>query len=139
MLMVDETPPPTDSSEERTDLADLVRDRTAELGISVRALAAACIDPKEPEAGPLWTRSTLGNLLAGERVKPPRIPELRALAEGLKVPLLRVQDAAAAQFFGMDSVYSRDRKVRATVPGFNDLSPEDQRKVVELVERFRRG
>ena len=139
MLMIDETTSSTDSSEERVDLADLVRARMAEERLSVRALAAACVDPKDPDVGPLWTRSTLGNLLAGERVKPPRLPELRALAAGLNLPLRRIQDAAAAQFFGMDSVYSDDETVRAIVPHLDGMSPEDIRKIQALIEAFRKG
>ncbi|WP_406000743.1 XRE family transcriptional regulator [Streptomyces sp. NBC_00829] len=137
--MTDEATPHADSSEERADLSHLVRERMAENRISLRALAAACIDPEDRDTGPLWTRGTLGNLLAGERVKPPRLPELRALAAGLRVPLRVIQDAAAAQFFGMDSVYSEDAQVRAMVHGFEDLSPEDRRKVLAIIETFRQS
>lgn len=131
--MTDERPPPT----ERTDLADLVRDRMAANNISLRTLAAAAIDPEDPQAGPLWTRSTLANLLVGGRVKPPRVPELRALAAGIALPLRSVQDAAAAQFFGMDAVYSPDEEVRTMVHHIAKLSPEDRRKIQALIDEFR--
>lgn len=137
--MTDETKPPTDSSEERTDLADLVRARMAELGIGLRPLAAASIDPEAPGAGPLWTRGTLSNLLAGERVKAPRLPELRALAAGLTLPLRALQDAAGAQFLGIETVYAEDRQARALLRHFDQLSEADRAKVIAMVEAYRRA
>ncbi|MDI9885879.1 XRE family transcriptional regulator [Streptomyces sp. HNM0645] len=132
------TPPPT--STERTDLADLVRDRMAELGIGLRPLAAASIDPENPAGGPLWTRPTLQNFLGDrKRIKAPGPAELRALAAALQLPLRDVQDAAAAQFFGMDALYSPDESVRAMVRNFEALGPEDRQKVIALMERFRNG
>lgn len=118
----------------RTDFTDLVRTRMNELSIGSRTLAAACIDPEDPEAGPLWTRSTLDNLLNGRHIKPPEFPQLRALAVGLKVHITLVQEAAGSQFLGIDSVWSRDGKARALVIGFREMAPEDQAKVLALIE-----
>ncbi|MFE0039464.1 XRE family transcriptional regulator [Streptomyces sp. NPDC059015] len=134
--MTDKTTPPP-IAPERTDLADLVRDRMAELGIGLRPLAAASIDPENPAAGPLWTRPTIQKFLSGGKIKAPGPAELRALAAALQLPLRDVQDAAAAQYFGMDALYSSDGTVRAMVHDFEALSPEDRQKVIALMERFR--
>ena len=127
---------------QRTDLSDLVRQRMEELGHSYRTLADACVDPEDPEAGPLWKRSTLDSLSKGQRVKAPDFPQLRALAAGLQLPLGDIQGAAGSQFLGIDTVWSADGKVRALVEGFRDMDPEDQDKVLALMEsrrRVRRG
>ncbi|MFF8290471.1 hypothetical protein ACF068_14750 [Streptomyces sp. NPDC016309] len=142
--MTDETTRPTGSSGRRTDLADLVRARVDELGVSVRALAARCIDP-EPELqpaeernhGPLWTRGTLQNLINGERVKAPGAAELRALAAGLRLNVRLLQDAAAAQYFDRDAVYTPDERVRTMIYHFEELSEEDQVKVLRLMESWK--
>ena len=55
---------------DRADLSELVRNQLAELGVSVRSLAEASYDPKEPKAGPQWTRGTLNNLVNGVKIKP---------------------------------------------------------------------
>jgi hypothetical protein len=146
MMMTGEATRPTDSSGRRTEFADLVRKRMEELSVSVRALAARCIDPnpelqpvpqQERELGPLWSRGTLQNLINGERVKAPGPAELRALAAGLKLPLRLLQDAAAAQYFDRDAVYTPDARVRAMIAHFEELSEEDQLKVLRLMESWR--
>jgi hypothetical protein len=118
----------------RTDFTDLVRTRMTELNLGSRTLAAACIDPEDPDAGPLWTRSTIDNLLKGRRIKPPEFPQLRALAAGLQVHITLVQETAGSQFLGIDSVWSQDGKARALVIGFREMAPEDQAKVLALIE-----
>ncbi len=122
----------------RTDLTDLLRARMKELGYGSRTLAAACIDPEDPDAGPLWSRSTLDNLLNGRRIKTPDFPQLRALAVGLQLPLGQLQEATGSQFLGIDTVWSADGKVRALVEGFRDMDAEDQAKVLALMESHRK-
>lgn len=122
----------------RTDLSDLVRQRMEQLGQSFRTLADACIDPEAPGAGPLWKRTTIDSLSKGQRIKAPDFPQLRALAAGLQLPLGVVQEAAGSQFFGIDTVWSADGKVRALVVGFSDMDAEDQEKVLALMESRRR-
>jgi transcriptional regulator with XRE-family HTH domain len=130
-------------AQERYDLSDLVRDRMDELGLSYRRLEELCRDPEatprgasEPE--PLWKRGTLENLAKRRRVQIPDFERLRALAAGLQVPLGRVQEAAGRQFFGVDTVWSADRRVRALVEGFDGLDAEDQARVLALMESRRR-
>lgn len=125
---------------ERTDLSDLIRDRRDHLGLTYEELAALCIDDEAVgvNAEPLWSRSTLHALAQGRRVKPPTFPMIRALAVGLQVPLRAVQETAGAQFFGIDTVWSPDGKVRALVRDFDELDDEDQAKVLALMESRRR-
>jgi hypothetical protein len=122
---------------ERTDLSDLVRDRMEQLGLSYRSLADACIDPEDAEAGPLWKRGTIENLAKGQTIKAPTVPQLRALAAGLQVPLGLAQEAAGAQFLGIDTVWSEDGRARALVHHFQEMDDEDQAKVLALMESWR--
>lgn len=122
----------------RTDLSDLLRSRKEELGISIRDLVAACVDPEDRAAGPLYRRTTLDNLMKGEGVKAPTFAQLRALHEGFRLPLGLVQEAAGSQFLGIDTVWSADRKVRTLVHEFQDLDSEDQARVMALMESWRK-
>ncbi|WP_432124086.1 XRE family transcriptional regulator [Streptomyces sp. C10-9-1] len=144
MTMSDTTTSQTPPPKRRADLEDLARERLAELGISIRALASRTIDPNpelQPEGerreGPLWNRETLRNLLNGVKAKAPTPAELRALAAGLEVPLRAVQDAAIGQWFESDVIYTSDATVRAIVYRAEELSEEGRRKVLELIEEFR--
>jgi transcriptional regulator with XRE-family HTH domain len=65
--------------------------------ITIRAFAAAAVDPKSKEG---LSKSTVGNLVQGHAIKP--TPEIvRAIAAGLGVPLARVQAAAMEQYIGV--------------------------------------
>jgi len=122
----------------RTDLSDLVRTRREELGQSFRVLADACIDPEAPDDGPLWGRSTLDRLSKGLHITPPDFGQLRALAAGLQLPLGLLQEAAGAQFLGIDTVWSEDGQVRALVHEFREMDAEDQEKVRVLMQSWRK-
>ncbi len=135
-----------EESQERTDLSDLVASRMEELGLSYRRLEELCLDPGAPAGGEtverLWKRGTLENLAKGRRIKTPDLPQLRALAAGLQLELDEVRAAAGAQFLGIDTVWSQDGRVRALVAGFREMDPEDQDKVLALMQsrrRIRRG
>jgi hypothetical protein len=80
--------------------AMLIQERRAELHLSYVALASEAIDPK---TGVSITYSWIHRLERGHPVIPPQLPQLRALATGLRLPLARLQEAAAAQFFGMQA------------------------------------
>lgn len=124
---------------QRTDLADLVRVRMEELGLSYRGLPALCIDPKAPDAGPLWTRGTVENLAKRRVIKAPKPAELRALAAGLSLPLRLVQEAAAAQFFGIETVWSEEDDVRLLVRDYRALGPEDRERLREIARAWGPG
>lgn len=126
---------------ERFDLSDLVRARMDELGLSYRRLEELCRDPEAspdtPAAEPLWARGTLENLAKRRRVRVPDFPRIRALAAGLQLPLGDIQAAVGSQFLGIDTVWSADGQVRAMVPGYATMGPEDQAKVHALMEEYR--
>lgn len=122
----------------RWDLADLVNQRKGEIGLSFRKIAEAAVDPVDPMAGSLWTRGTLENLAKREPVKAPSAPALRALAVGLQVPLRLVQEAAAAQWFGVETVYDDgvDPETRLLVRRYQQMSPEDRRRLQIIAETY---
>ena len=122
-------------TDERTDLSDLVRHRRAELRLGLRGLAERCIDPQNPAAGSLWTRTTLSTLETG-KIKPPRLPELRALARGLDLQLGKVQDAAGAQFFGIDTMWSASGEARAFVERADRMTPDQRAQLMRLIDAF---
>ncbi|MEU0372391.1 hypothetical protein ABZ070_19395 [Streptomyces sp. NPDC006283] len=122
---------------ERHQLGDLVLDRKNALRLSYEKLGARCVDPVTGEQS--VKSSWLHRLATRLPVQAPDVPALRGMAAGLEVPLRTVQDAAAAQFFGMDTVYSGDASVRAIVPHLDGMSPEDVRKIKALIEAYRNG
>lgn len=128
---------------EHTDLSDLVRPRMDELGLSYRTLAEQCDaycqqSEVTPAPGQRWTRGTLENLAKGRRIIPPDTLKLQALAAALQLPLRTLQEAAGRQFFGVDTKWSADGKVRALIADFDELDEEDQARVLALIESRRR-
>ncbi|MGW2260082.1 XRE family transcriptional regulator [Streptomyces sp. NPDC001780] len=121
----------------RMDLSRLVRERRAELGLSLRKLADRCIDPKGATGTPLWKFAVINKLERELPVIPPQLPELRALAAGLQLPLHEVQDAAGAQFFGIDTVWHNNR-VRAMVRNYEAMSSGDKELLERLMETWLR-
>ncbi|MEU7639851.1 XRE family transcriptional regulator [Streptomyces sp. NPDC039016] len=119
----------------RTDLSDLVRKRRAQLRLSLRALASRCVDPKDPDAGSRWTHATLANLET-KSIKAPGVPELRALAAGLDLPLRLLQEAAGVQYLGIDTAWSDDGETRTLVHHYWELPPDDRAKVRALIESW---
>lgn len=127
-MMTTENPTPS-------HLSDLTRKRMEELGIGYRALADACIDPQHPENGSLWKRGTVENLAKSRGVKAPNDAQLRALAAGLRLPVLAVQQAAAAQFFGMVSErWSQSEDVRVLLARIDELDEEGVAELDELAQ-----
>lgn len=121
----------------RRQLSDLITRRKEKIGASYEDLAARCIDPETGRQAVKY--SWLHRLATTGQVKPPDVDQLRALAVGLDVPLRTVQDAAAAQYFGLDAVYTEDEQVRTALYHFEELSPEDRRKVILLMEAFKKS
>lgn len=118
----------------RTQLADLVRERKTQLGLSYERLASRCVDPVTGER--TVTSSWLHRLATGLTVQPPSLPDLRGMAAGLDVPLGRVQDAAGAQFFGIDVVWSASGDARALVERADRMTPEQREQLMRLLDTF---
>lgn len=128
----------------RTDLADLVRTRRGELGLSLRKLAEQCIDPEDP-GEPLWKFGVLHRLEKGLPILRPSGPEVRALAAGLRLPVDDVKNFVDAEFLditnetptpNITTVWSEDHKTRAMVRDYESMDPEDQEKVRQLIRTW---
>lgn len=119
---------------ERTQFRDLVRERRAALGLSYARLAARCIDPQSGEQ--TVKDSWLHRVESGLPVTPPDFPQLRGLAVGLDVPLGWVQDAAGAEFFGIDTVWAQSGEARALVERADHLTPQQREQLMRLLDTF---
>lgn len=120
-------------------LSELVRDRRAELRLTLTALAARCIDPESRDVRPVWTADELDQLERLEpdvRAEPPPYPALQALAAGLRLPLRAIQDAVGVQFYDLTAVEHPSMRVRALVAGWEGLSREDQDRILGIIETW---
>jgi transcriptional regulator with XRE-family HTH domain len=124
-------------TEQRTDFADLVRQRRAELNISVRRLAEQSVDPETGEHP--FKFGWISKLERGESTDAPSEATLRALHVGLSLPLRVVQEAAAAQYLGMQSfIWSQDRTTRVLAARIEEMSDEERRQLADIAETFAR-
>ncbi|MFF3497428.1 XRE family transcriptional regulator [Streptomyces sp. NPDC002795] len=125
----------------RTDLSDLVRDQMKERGLGYRTLAEAAIDPEHPELGPLYTKSTIENLIKNRGVKAPTEGQLRALAAALHLPVSALQRAASAQFFGHVSerwdVEGKRRLFLARIEGIDEEELDELDELAQILLRRR--
>ncbi|MFF9215568.1 hypothetical protein [Streptomyces viridosporus] len=120
---------------ERTDLSDLLRDRMAELGLSYRTAADATVDPRQPEAGPLYKRGTLENLLKNQIGRAPSEAQCRALAAAFRLPLTAVQRAVAAQYQGyIAERWNRSAKARVLVARIDEMDDDRLEQLMRLAD-----
>ncbi|WP_233534360.1 helix-turn-helix domain-containing protein [Streptomyces murinus] len=121
---------------QRTDFADLVRQRRAELGISVRKLADQSIDP---DTGTQAKFGWISKVERGQSTDAPSAATLRALAVGLAVPLRVLQEAAAAQYLDMSSfIWSQDRTTRVLAAHIEEMTDEERQQLADIAETFAR-
>lgn len=126
------------AEQQRSELADLVRRRRAELGISLRTLAERAIDPEPPPGEPAeqvkygW----ISKLENGKPTDAPSEAQLRALGAGLELPARALQQAAAAQYLGLAEVWSGDQNARVLVARIEEMSPEDLAQLAAIAETF---
>ncbi|MHC3392048.1 XRE family transcriptional regulator [Streptomyces lavendulocolor] len=111
-----------------------MRERKEALGLSYDRLASRSVDPETGEAAVKY--SWLHRLATGLPVQAPSLAQLRGLAAGLEVPLARVQEAAGAEFFGIDTVWSTSGEARALVERADRLTPEQREQLVRLLDTF---
>lgn len=122
---------------ERTQLRDIVNERKEELGLGYERLAARCIDP---ESGEQTVKSSwLHRLATGKPVEAPNYETLRGMAAGLDVPVGVLQDAASAQFFGVDPVFSETAEGRAFLADADRLTPAQRAAVRALMRSMTEG
>ncbi|MCF2130182.1 XRE family transcriptional regulator [Strepomyces sp. STD 3.1] len=120
---------------ERTDLSDLLNNRMAELGLSYRTAADATVDPRHPEAGPLYKRGTLENLLKNRVASAPSEAQCRALHAAFRVPLVAVQRAVAAQYQGyVAEHWDRSEKARVLIARIDEMGDGDIDRLNRLVD-----
>lgn len=125
------------ATNERTQLRDIVVQRKDELGLGYQRLAARCIDP---ESGEQTVKSSwLHRLATGEPVEAPSYEMLRGMAAGLEVSVGELQDAASAQFFGSDPVFSETAEARAFLADADRLTPTQRAAIRALMRSFTEG
>lgn len=126
---------------QRTDFSDLVRERRAELGLSLRDLEARSIDP-EPEEGDEPEQAKFGwisKVEKNQRIDIPTAGLCRALAEGLQLPRRVVAGAAAAQYLQSDPfVWSDDRTTRVLAARIEEMTAEERLQLAAIAETFAR-
>ncbi|MCX5201094.1 helix-turn-helix transcriptional regulator [Streptomyces sp. NBC_00237] len=118
---------------QRTQLADLVRRRRAELGISLRTLSEAAFDRQTGEQAKFGWISKLEN---GKPTDAPSEPMLKALAAGLELPLRVLQEAAAAQYLGMGEVRSVNGRARLLIARIEEMGEDDLAQLSAIAETF---
>jgi transcriptional regulator with XRE-family HTH domain len=119
--------------QQRSELADLLRERRAALGISLRTLADRSIDPETGEAAKFgW----IGKVENGKPTDAPTPAQLRGLAVGLELPARALQKAAAAQYLGLAEVWSGDQNAHVLVARIEEMSPEDLAQLAAIAETF---
>jgi transcriptional regulator with XRE-family HTH domain len=123
---------------ERTQFRDIVVQRKEELGLGYERLAARCIDP---ETGTQTVKSSwLHRVATGENVEPPKYEMLRGMAAGLEVPVSVLQDAASAQFFGVQKVtFSETAEAQAFLEDADRLTDAQREAVRALMRSLTEG
>lgn len=129
------------SEQRRSDFTDLLRERRAELGLSLREMEARSVDP---ESGVQAKFGWLSKVENGKPVDAPKVELLKALSVGYRLPEDVLKAAAAAQFFGyapsagVGVVWSEDLSTRILVAQAEELSEEDRRQLADIAETFAR-
>ncbi|WP_164551778.1 helix-turn-helix transcriptional regulator [Streptomyces sp. WAC 01529] len=127
--MAAQDPSPTD--DQRTQFRDLIRELRQQSGLSLVRFAERAVDPlTKTTVKPGW----IHRLESGEPVTPPQLPELRALAEAGGCDLEILQDAASAQFHGVDPVYSASGEARAFVRKTERLTPKQRAQLQAFLD-----
>ncbi|WP_432114050.1 helix-turn-helix domain-containing protein [Streptomyces sp. S1] len=117
--------------ERRQQFADLIRRRRAELNLGLTAFAARAVDPA---SGVKVSRGWIHRLEKGEPITPPVVEELRALAVASELPLEHLQDAAGAQFHGVDALKSGSTESKAYVHKLDQLPADQRDRLLRLID-----
>lgn len=120
------------ATETRDDLSRLVKERRAELGLSLARVVAACGDP---ELNVSW----LSRLEHNQVREIPGRDRLAALSKGLQLPFRVVAGACAAQFLGYGEVESEDGEARAIAARLHELSAAELVQLRAIVDAFARS
>ncbi|MEU8717523.1 hypothetical protein [Streptomyces sp. NPDC048663] len=131
MAATDGNPGETVSGPERAQLADLIRERRAELRESLDVFARKAVDPA---TGTRVTRGWIYRLEKNENVTAPTYEELCALGASAGLPVERLQDAAAAQFFNLDTLHSGTGEAVAYVRKLDQLPADQRARLLSLID-----
>jgi len=122
---------------ERTDFTYLLKDRRAELGLSLREMEARCVDPASGTQAKFGWLSKVEN---GKPVDTPKEELLVALSIGYGIPEKTLKAAAARQFLGLELagdssvVWSDDHTTRIIVAHAGAMTEEDRQELAEIAE-----
>lgn len=121
----------TRDPERRTQFADLIKRRRAELNLGLNKFADRAVDPV---TGVKVTRGWIYRLETGEPVTPPVFEEIRALAAAADLPVEALQDAAGSQFHGVDPLVSGSSEAKAYVHKLDQLPTEQRERLLQLID-----
>lgn len=116
----------------RTQFRDLVAERKDALKLSYVKLAAKCLHPVTGEQ--TVRHAWLQRVVTGEAVEAPDYDALLGMSIGLEVDMDVLQDAASAQFFGAQKIFSESADGRAFLEDADRLS-ESQREAIRTLMR----
>ncbi|MFC8985987.1 helix-turn-helix domain-containing protein [Streptomyces sp. NPDC057115] len=112
------------------ELQQLVKARRQELGMSYHALAAAAVDAG---SGTSVSAGWLHRLENGAPVVAPSAEVLAALSVGLRLELVPLQEAAAAQFFGLRLPWEASGEAAELLAGLAGLPEGQRRALLDLI------
>lgn len=118
-------------AERRTQFADLIRQRRAELNESLDTFAKKAVDPV---SGERVKRGWIYRLETGENVTPPGVEELRALRAACELPMERLQDAAGQQFHGVDPLKGASAEATAYVRKLDKVPADQRNNLMRLID-----
>jgi len=121
----------TDHELPRRHLSTLLRERRAELGLSLRDVEERTLGD---DGVPVVKRAWLSNLERAAPGPPPGEEQLRALSRALGLPYSEIGDAAAAQFWGIGRVWHAG--ARALVAQVERMTPEQVERLNQLIDTF---
>jgi transcriptional regulator with XRE-family HTH domain len=112
------------------ELRALLKVRRGELRLSYQSLAAAC---NEAGVGASVSAAWLHRLETGEAVIAPSTETLAALAIALRTDLVRLQEAAAAQFFSLRLPWNVSGEAADLLDLVAELPDNQRRALTDLV------
>ncbi|MFF4552784.1 hypothetical protein [Streptomyces sp. NPDC001422] len=122
---------------ERTQFRDLVAERKNALKLSYMKLAAKCLHPDTGEQ--TVKHAWLQRVVTGESVEAPDFDMLLGMSVGLEVDMDVLQDAASAQFFGSQKVFTESADARAFLEDADRLTPAQREAVQALMRSLAEG
>ncbi|MEV7140702.1 hypothetical protein [Streptomyces tauricus] len=121
----------------RTQFRDIVVERKSALGLSYMNLAAKCLHPETGEQ--TVKHAWLHRVATGQPVEAPDYDMLLGMHVGLEVDIDVLQDAASAQFFGAQKIFSESADGRAFLEDADKLTPAQREAVRNLMRSLSEG